>query len=271
VRGEAVLSLDDASFSYGGPRVLEGLYLHVGPGETVAVLGPNGSGKTTLLRLGCGTLRPTSGTVRLAGMDPARMAPKERARMVAVVPQDNPLLFEFSAHEVVLMGRSPHLGILGLDGPADRAIVEQAMEITEVAALGERPFRTLSGGERQRVIIARALAQQPCVLLLDEPTAFLDLRHQLGVYQVLERLSREAGLAMVVASHDLNLAARFCRRMVLLSRGRIAADGAPHDVLRPDILRDVYGVTAAVREDPTTGRPFVVPLHPWQGEGTGTA
>jgi iron complex transport system ATP-binding protein len=253
------LSFEGVAFSYGRADVLCGVDLEIPEGQVAAVLGPNGAGKTTLIRLAAGSLIASRGAVRLFGQPLQALTPKQRARAVAVVPQESRVLYEFSVREVVLMGRSPHLGLLGLDGPKDRAVADEAMVRTGVGELGSRAFRTLSGGEKQRAIVARALTQESRLLLLDEPTTFLDLRHQLDLYELLIGLARERGRTLVLASHDLNLAARYCDRLILLHAGRIVADGAPERVLLPAILREVYGVEAEVRRDEATGRPFVLP------------
>jgi len=253
------VSFERVSFSYGRAEVLRKIDLVVPEGQIAAVLGPNGAGKTTLVRLAAGSVTPDTGTVRIFGRELRALAPKERAREVAVVPQESRLLYEFSVREVVLMGRSPHLGLLGLDGPQDRAVADEAMVRTGVNDLAERTFRTLSGGEKQRAVVARALAQESRLLLLDEPTTFLDLRHQLDLYELLVSLARERGRTLVIASHDLNLAARYCDRMILLRAGAVVADGPPERVLEPAILRAVYDVNAEVRVDDATGRPFVLP------------
>jgi iron complex transport system ATP-binding protein len=256
------VSFERVSFAYDRAEVLRAIDLVVPEGQIVAVLGPNGAGKTTLVRLAAGSVTASAGTVRIFGQDLRSLAPKERAREVAVVPQESRLLYEFSVREVVLMGRSPHLGLLGLDGPEDRAVAEEAMARTRVGGLAHRTFRTLSGGEKQRAVVARALAQESRLLLLDEPTTFLDLRHQLDLYDLLVSLARERGRTLVIASHDLNLAARHCDRMVLLRAGRIVADGPPEEVLEPSLLRAVYEVDAEVHRDERTGRPFVLPRGP---------
>jgi len=254
------LRLQAVTFAYRHARIFERFDLTVLQGEMVGILGPNGTGKTTLLRLSAGSLRPASGSVESLGRDLSGIPSRERARTIGVVPQESHLSHDFSVGEVVLMGRGPHLGFLGLEGPRDREIVHTVMARTNILHLAERPFRTLSGGERQRVVVARALAQQPRLLLLDEPTAFLDLRHQVEIYGLLECLNREDGLTTVVATHEVNLAARFCRRLILLHRGSIHADGPPADVLRPETLRTVFGVEVLVRPDPATGLPHVVPV-----------
>ena len=258
----AALTFDGVSFDYGRTAVFDGLNLEIGAGTITGVLGPNGSGKTTLVRLGSGALRPSAGRVTLFGGDLSALGTRERARRVAVVPQETHPVFDFTVEETVRMGRAPHLGLLGIERPADLEIAHAAMERCEVAELASRSFRALSGGERQRVMLARALAQESQLLLLDEPTAFLDLKHRLSIYARLSQLHREQGLTVVVVSHDINLAARYCDRLVLFQRGSIAADGAPADVLRPDPIRSVYEVEVEIRTDPSSGRPFVIPLTP---------
>lgn len=256
------LAMERLAFAYGRTPILAGLDLSITAGTITGILGPNGSGKTTLVRLASAALRPSQGRIALFGSDLAQLPTRERARRVAVVPQETHPVFEFTVEEIVRMGRAPHLGLLGLERPADRKIAREAMERCEVAPLAARSFRALSGGERQRVMLARALAQEARLLLLDEPTAFLDLKHRLSVYALLGRLHRDNGLTVVVVSHDINLAARHCDRLVLLRCGAIAADGTPAEVLRPDFLRSVYEVDVEVRTDPSSGRPFVIPLAP---------
>ena len=226
----AALTFHGVSFDYGHTAVFDGLDLEIGAGTITGVLGPNGSGKTTLVRLGSGALRPSHGVRHaLRRRSFGSLGTRERARRVAVVPQETHPVFDFTVEETVRMGRAPHLGFLGIERPFDLAIARAAMERCEVAELASRSFRALSGGERQRVMLARALAQESQLLLLDEPTAFLDLRHRLSIYARLSQLHREHGLTVVVVSHDINLAARYCDRLVLLQRGSIAADGAPVD------------------------------------------
>jgi iron complex transport system ATP-binding protein len=254
------LELSAVAFGYGERPLFAGLDLAVADGEIGAVLGPNGSGKTTLVRLASGQLRPDAGTIRLQGRNVGEMTASERARRIAVVPQDTWLAFRFTVDEVVMMGRAPHQGRFGVERTVDREQVDLAMERTDSHRLAGRPFQELSGGERQRVILARALAQQPDVLLLDEPTSFLDLKHRLAIYDLLTRLNAESGLTVLVVSHDINLVARHCRRLVLLHEGRVHADGTAESVLVPQNIREVYGVEAEVRTDPVTARPYVVPL-----------
>ena len=256
------LAMEGLSFAYGKAPILAGLNLTVEAGTITGILGPNGSGKTTLVRLASAALHPTTGRIALFGDDLSSLPTRERARRVAVVPQETHPVFEFTVEEIVRMGRAPHLGLLGLEGPRDRTIAREAMDRCEVAMLASRSFRAISGGERQRVMLARALTQEARLLVLDEPTAFLDLKHRLGVYAILSKLHRENGLTVVVVSHDINLAARHCDRLVLLRCGSIAADGTPAEVLRPGPIRSVYEVEVEVRADPSSGRPFVIPLAP---------
>lgn len=243
--------------------VLHAVSLEVADGEAVGILGPNGSGKTTLLRLMAGGIRPWSGQVLLDGRDVTALPRRAVARRLAVVPQETVLTFDYSAVEIVLMGRYPHLGAFEIEGPDDLAAARAALEATGTSALADRPFRTLSGGEKQRVVIASALAQldlgpgpraqgqrPPALgprgfLLLDEPTASLDLKYQLEVASLLKRLRDERGITIVLSTHDLRLAKSVCTRVALLSRGRILADGRTSDVLTPALVGQLFDVDAA--------------------------
>ena len=246
-------------FAYREVPVFDGLDLQVASGQMLALIGPNGSGKTTLLKLLSGALHPVSGEVLMEGRPLPSLAPRDRARRVAVVPQDTTMTFDFSVLETVLMGRTAYLGLFGIEGAGDLAAVRQAMRRTGTEAFSDRLLSHLSGGERQLVVIARALAQQPRLLLLDEPTAFLDIRHRLEIYGLLSRLNAEEGLTIVITSHDINLAARFCRRIVLIKAGCVRADGAPSEVFRAGILSDVYETPLQILADASTGIPFAVP------------
>jgi iron complex transport system ATP-binding protein len=248
--------------------VVRGVSLTVPNDGLVGILGPNGSGKTTLLRLLAGTRLPQRGSVTLDNV-PLRTLPRsEVARRVAVVPQETHLAFDYTAAEVAMMGRYPHLGTFEIEGPADRDIVDAALAATGTAHVRGRAFSTLSGGEKQRVIIAAALAQlstrdgarESRVLLLDEPTASLDLGYQLEVAAVLERLHRESGLAIVMSTHDLNLAAGVCRTLVLVQDGRVLASGPAGDVLTREHVRTLYGVDADIVHHPS-GRRLIVGLR----------
>jgi len=230
-------------------------------GGIVGILGPNGSGKTTLLRLAGGLLTPAAGRVTLDGTDLTAMPRRALAARIAMVPQETHLAFDYSVLEVALMGRYPHLGPFELEGPRDLAIAREALGATGTAGLEERRFSTLSGGEKQRVVIASALAQQADILLLDEPTASLDLGYQLEVGELLGRLNRERGLTVVVATHDLNFAASLCHSLVLLREGRVLAAGRTGATLTADTVLALYGVTARVRFDDQAGRVTVLPIE----------
>ncbi len=263
-----VLEVHDVACAYDAMPALDGVTVDVDAGEMLGVVGPNGSGKTTLLRVLDALLRPTRGAVRLDGADLAAVSRKAVAKVIGVVPQASAPGFGFTTLEIVTMGRAPHLHPLAPEGADDEAAVRQAMERTDTWQLRHRPIDTLSGGERQRVLLARALAQTPRVLLLDEPTAHLDLKYQLEMMALVHALARD-GLAVVAAVHDLNLAAQFCDRLVMLNRGRIAAVGSPAEVLTAAALLAVYGTEVVVEHHPATGRPHIVPLRPAAPRPTG--
>jgi iron complex transport system ATP-binding protein len=242
--------------------VLRGLALEVARGRLVNVLGPNGSGKTTLLKILVGLLAPSSGEVRLGGVRLADFPRGALARRVAYVPQDAPVSAGFTVLETVLLGRSPHTGALGFESSGDWLAAREALRLTDTEQFAERGLEELSGGERQRAALARALAQMPELVLLDEPTAFLDIKHQHAIYLLLRRLVRERGLTVVCVSHDLNLAGAYADDLVLISEGRVAAAGRPGDVLRQDVLSRVYETPIEVRTDEATGRPYLLPRPP---------
>jgi iron complex transport system ATP-binding protein len=247
----------------GAGRPLPGVQqvsLRVEKGDVLGILGPNGSGKTTLLRLLAGLLRPGTGCVSLDGIDLAAISRRPLARRLAVVPQETHLAFEYSVLEIALMGRYPHLGAFELEGPRDLAIARDALAATGTEHLAARPFSTLSGGEKQRVIIASALAQEADVLLLDEPTASLDVGYQLDIAALLARLNRDRGLTQVVATHDLNFAAGLCRTLMLVRAGRVLASGPTREVLTGDAIAQLYGVRADVRFNDAAGHVTVVLL-----------
>ena len=258
-----LLWADNVSFRYGAgdPLVVDGVTVRVARGGLVGILGPNGSGKTTLLRLLSGTRRPTSGRVFLDTHPLDRLSRRDVARRLAVVPQETELAFEYSALEIVLMGRHPHLGLFTVEGPADIAIAREALAATGTDRLADRAFHTLSGGEKQRVVIAAALAQSARILLLDEPTASLDLGYQLEVSALLQRLNEDRGVTMAISTHDLNLAASICRDLILMRAGRVIAAGPTDDVLTPAHVRILYDVEADVHVHADTGHLTVVPMR----------
>jgi iron complex transport system ATP-binding protein len=254
----ATLTFKRAGIGYGQKRVLGDISLSLTPGEVLGVVGPNGVGKSTLVKAASGILPALDGQILLDNRDLGRFSPAERACTLAVVPQATQLPGAFTAQDVVLMGRTPYLGWLGREGDADRRIAAEAMRRTRTLDLLDRPVGELSGGEQQRVMIARALAQTPSILLLDEPTAHLDLRHQDEVLKLVRSLASDHGLAVMLTLHDLNLVARFTDRVALLSDGRVRSMGLPKDVLIPEELAEVYGITIHVADHPIHGTPLVL-------------
>ncbi len=239
---------------------LHGVSLDIRDGSLFGILGPNGSGKTTLLRVLAGIAAPSAGRVLLDGTDLARLSRREAARRIAVVPQETHLAFDYSVLEIALMGRYPHLGAFALEGPRDLQIARDALAATDTLRLQARSFSTLSGGEKQRVVIASALAQAASLMLLDEPTAALDLGYQMDIAALVRRLNREHGVTIVVATHDLDFAAEVCSELALVREGRLMASGPIDEVLTPARIAALYGVEADVTRHPTTGRIVVVPL-----------
>jgi len=254
------LEVRDLSFSFGDTKVLKDITFEVREGESIGLMGPNGSGKTTLLR--CLTrYLPAEAEVLLVDMKPLHtMTDREIARMFAVVPQGTTTDFPFTAYDVVMMGRIPHMsGRMGGESRKDEDMVRSAFERTGSWHLAARHFSELSGGERQRVIIARALAQEPKALLLDEPTVYLDISGQFEMMDLIKRLNKEEGITIIAVLHDINLAARYSDRIALLSDGRLEAFGPPEEVLTQETIQSVYGIDVAVRRDPFSHAVYVMP------------
>ncbi len=264
--GHPPLRLTDVTFGFGRKEtavqspVLKNVSLAIGSGEVLGILGPNGSGKSTLLKILMRILEPQQGTIEWFGQPSDAFSQADIARRVAFVPQETQQAFPFTINEMVLMGRYPHHGRtwgLGWESSRDRVVAMQAMTDLDVAHLGTRLITNVSGGERQRAVIARALAQEPEVLLLDEPTAFLDLHHQLDIARIIRRLNRERGLTVILVSHDLNLASQYCDRLLLLREGEIVTVGSPEEVIAAASLEPVYGCPVLVDQHPQSGRPRV--------------
>jgi len=251
----AGLSIENVSFRVGEKALIEDISLTVAPGEMVGLLGPNGAGKSTLLRTIYRINRPSSGRVEVAGEDVWASSTEWVARHVGAVLQDIPSDFPLTVRDVVAMGRSAHKRLLEPDTRHDRVLLEAAVDLLELRHLEHRPFRTLSGGERQRALLARALVQQPQILILDEPTNHLDIHHQLQ----LLRFVRGLGITVLAALHDLNLASMFCDRLCLLDGGRQVAVGTPDEVLTVERLASVYRVDASLERHPRTGTLWVMP------------
>jgi len=262
--GGPLIAVEDLSLSYGDLSVLSEVSLSVEPGEFVGLVGPNGAGKTTLLRAINGVLEPESGRVRVGGEPVADLSSRAASRLVATVPQDTTVAFDFSVEAIVEMGRTPYHGRFGGDPDAAEA-VDRALERTETARFRDRSVASLSGGERQRVVLARALAQETPALVLDEPTASLDVNHQVRTLELVADLVDGEGTAALAAIHDLDLAARFCDRLAVLADGDLLAVGPPTEVLTAETVGDAFDTDAAVLPNPVTGTPAVTPL-PESGE-----
>jgi iron complex transport system ATP-binding protein len=250
-----MLKLENITLGYGKRRVLSDINLEVAPGELLGIIGPNGSGKSTLIKGICQVLTPRSGRVFIDGRDAATIGRRELARLIAVVPQIATLPETFTGFEIVLMGRTPHLGLLRYESRSDFDIAWQAMEITKTQPFAERRVGELSGGERQRLTIARALTQDPKLILLDEPTAHLDINYQIEMLDLVKDLCKKQNLATVAALHDLNLAAQYCDRLIMLSGGRIHAHGPSKEVITTQHIKAVYGAEVCVYPHPVNALP----------------
>lgn len=254
------LTLSHISAGYGNRTIVQDVSLTVNAGEVVALVGPNGAGKSTLIRVVSGVVGTRAGEARVDGVDLLRMNPSQRAKWVAVVPQMIHLPDAFTVGEIVLMGRTPHLPFWAHESKRDCEIAWAAMRRTQIEALVDRRADELSGGEQQRVIIARALAQEPKVLLLDEPTAHLDLKYQVGVLELVRALADEYRLPILMTMHDLNQAAVYADRVALMKQGEIVSQGKAAGVLTAEQLTKVYGVRVAVSEHPAHGTPLIAPI-----------
>jgi iron complex transport system ATP-binding protein len=255
----AIVRLHDVSFSYGDRGVLDRMSLQLDPCERVAVIGANGAGKTTLLKVIGGVLRASAGWVQIDGADIAEIPRRQMARLVAMVPQELVIPFSFTVREMVELGRTAHMSLFGGFGTADRHAIEHALDVTDSTCLESRVVNELSGGERQRVLVAMALAQQPRILLLDEPTQRLDLTRQAEILDLIRDVSAERGLTVVAAIHDLNLAALYFDRLIVLSGGAIAADGAPDQVMKAEVLEPAYAGRLRIVPVGASTTPIVLP------------
>ena len=252
-----IVQAREIGFRYTGEWVLKDISFVIGKGEFWGIIGPNASGKTTLLKIIDRLLVPQEGSVWINGTNIREVKRDTLARIIAVVPQEAPLIFPFSVEEIVLMGRAPHLGKLRFEGRKDHEIARRSMEMTDTLSFAHRSIGELSGGERQRVLIARALAQEPQIILLDEPTAFLDIRHQISFFNLISTLNRKEGLTVISVTHDINLASLYCERIVLLDRGSVHCIGTPEEVVTEANIREVYETKVMVDGNPQTGLPRV--------------
>jgi iron complex transport system ATP-binding protein len=254
---QPLLEVSAISAGYDGKPVISELSLRANPGDFIGLIGPNGSGKSTLIRVLSRVLAPIAGRALLEGENIWEKGAAWAARRMAVIPQESPLAFDYRVAEMVLMGRSPHLGRFALEGESDLEIARECLKLTKAEDLAEKSFNALSGGERQRVTIARALAQQPRLLLADEPIAHLDISYQLQILELLRRLAKTRGLLVLSALHELNLAASYCDRLLLLAGGRLLSAGTPGEVITPENIRRAYGVRGKVKINPANQRPYL--------------
>ncbi len=247
--------MEKVKFSYDGDRLaLSGINLNIKEGEFISVLGPNGSGKSTLLKLLSGYLKPTRGEVKFNGQSIFEISTKEKAKIISYVPQNNAVVYPFTVYEIVAMGRSPYLNFFGYATGKDSVKIKNALEIMGISRLAKKSVKEISGGELQRTFIARALAQESKVILLDEANAHLDLKHQIAIYKVLKELNVKKGITVVFVSHELNLPAHFSNRMILLKQGEIFKDGTVNEVLTAGNIEEVFGVKAKIiKEEGSTG------------------
>jgi len=263
----SIIKLEQIGFRYNDHWVLKNVSFEVDRGEFIGIIGPNGSGKTTLLKVIDGILMPQEGDIWINSTSCNKLKRETLAKMIAVVPQESLMIFPFTVQEIVLMGRAPHLGKWRFEGETDFRIAHQAMEMTDTLSLMDRGMNALSGGERQRVLIARALAQQPQIMLLDEPTAFLDIRHQIDFFDLTKTLNKEQALTVIAVTHDINLASLYCDRIILLRSGSIHCMGSPEEVIVESHIKEVYETNITVDRNPVTGQPRVTLLSSLPSEG----
>lgn len=264
---EVLLDIHGTTYTYSAAPTLDGITFTLRQGEMLTVVGPNGSGKSTLVKCIGRSLRPKVGTILLAGRNVYTYSARELARQLAVVPQETTIDFDFSVAEVVLMGRQPHIGHFQHESSRDLAIMRKAMELTSTLHLADRTVATLSGGERQRVFIAQALTQEPEVLLLDEPTSHLDITYQVEILELLGRLNREKKLTIIAVLHDLNLAAQYFHKVLILAAGKIVALGPAEEVLTSENIKKAYGSDVVISRHPVNGRPYISWLPPKNNSG----
>jgi iron complex transport system ATP-binding protein len=253
----AAIQTNKLAFAYSNRLALDGIQLSIERGEMVGILGPNGSGKTSLLKIFAGVLSG-QGEVKVNGQEVQSYGSRALSRIIAIVPQESQVVFPYTVAEIILMARASRHHSFAFESEHDLEVARKNMELTETACLADRYLHELSGGEKQRVMIARALTQEPQILLLDEPAAFLDLKHQLHTLALLRRLNREHGLTVIAAFHDLNLAAAFFPRLVILREGKIFCDGRPQRILTEEMIQQVYGVRVRVRREPSGEAPEVI-------------
>lgn len=252
-----LLKVNNVWAGYQDKVVIRDISLVAQKGEFIGIIGPNGAGKSTLIKTLSRTLRPFKGEIVYGGRDIYEMQANEVARAVAVVPQDTLIVFDFLVRDIVMMGRIPHMKRFKKETEADFRIAERSLELTNTMGLKDRFINELSAGERQRVIIAKALAQEPRLLILDEPTAHLDISHQIEIFNLIKSLSRKEGLTVVSVLHDLNLASEYCDRIILMSEGRIFVEGPPQEVLSYKTIEEVYKTVVVIGQNPASRKPYI--------------
>lgn len=259
------LEMQGLTLSYGGDPVVSDVSFSIDESEILTVIGANGSGKSTLVKAIARSLKPRAGIVLLDGKSIAKEDTRALARKMAILPQVHSAPPDFTVRDLAGYGRFPHLGITSRLGPDDFAAVERALDLTKMGELAHRNVNTLSGGERQRAWIAMALAQEPQVLLLDEPTTFLDISHQFDLLELISRLNTDSGLTILMVLHDLNQAARYSHRLVVLKEGRVYRIGSPAEIIREDVLSQVFNISVRILTDPEYGCPYFIPIKSENG------
>lgn len=260
-KNPVMLSFSHAAVGYGEKLVLRDVSFQITKGEYVALIGSNGTGKSTMIKCVSGLLPLEGGEMQICGKDLRRLKARERARMVAVVPQSYYVDYGFTVEDIVMMGRNPYIDLRHRESKKDREIAERAMELTKTTQFRDRLYNELSGGERQRVILARAITQQPQIILLDEPTSALDLHHQIEVMELIRDLNEKEQITVMAVLHDINLASRFCSRIVILKDGKVKADGTPQEVINRDEMEALYDMKLFVKNNPLLGKPEIIPIR----------
>ncbi len=256
-----ILTFSHVAAGYGEKNILEDITLSIKEGDFAGLIGCNGAGKSTLIKCISGLLPLRGGSISICQKEHAALKPRERAQLVAVVPQSYHVKYDFTAEDIVLMGRNPYLSFRKKEGPEDYAIVEEAMRATNTEIFRKRLYNELSGGERQRVILARAIAQKPRIILLDEPTSALDVHHQIEVMELISRLNEEEHMTVLAVLHDINMASRFCKRMIMLQDGGVFADGTPQEVINRENMEQLYQMKLLIRESAIFHKPEIIPVR----------
>lgn len=258
---ENILEFHQIAAGYGDRQILKDVTLAIREGDFAGLIGSNGTGKSTLIKCVSGLLPLKRGKIMICGRDNTSLKSRERAQMVAVVPQSYHVEYDFTVEDIVMMGRNPYLSFRKKESQTDRDIVEEAMQMTNTAVFRDRLYNELSGGERQRVILARAIAQKPRIILLDEPTSALDVHHQIEVMELITRLNREEHMTVLAVLHDINMASRFCQRMIMLQEGVVTADGTPREVINRQNMESLYKMKLMIRESPLFHKPEIIPIR----------